>query len=101
MLEMKPRLNQPHDGIGQVKLIGLIIGALLFNGSAQAESFGLGYNEGRHPTPKVAPRPAEPPTPPTPLDWCGQMFQLLGNHYTDPYLKQAALEKMRNRGCLK
>jgi hypothetical protein len=31
---------------------------------------------------------------------CNKGFMLLANPYTDAYLKQALIEKMRNQGCL-
>jgi hypothetical protein len=37
----------------------------------------------------------------TPQQWCDGAFRLLANQMIDPYLKQATLEKMRNRGCLR
>jgi hypothetical protein len=45
------------------------------------------------PTPvQVAPAPAQ--------NWCSQAFAMLGAPGIDPFLKQALLEKARNRGCL-
>ena len=39
--------------------------------------------------------------PLTSQQWCDTAFRLLANPSIDPYLKQATLEKMRNRGCLR
>ena len=44
-------------------------------------------------------RAVRPPL--SPQQWCDTAFQLLANLNVDPCLKQATLEKMRNRGCLR
>ena len=47
--------------------------------------------------------PPPPPVAPTQLsqqELCAQLLGALGSPYIDPTLKQAALEKARNRGCL-
>jgi hypothetical protein len=48
----------------------------------------------------LPPPPAIPPKPLSQQEVCAQMLGALGNPYIDPALKQAALEKARNRGCL-
>jgi hypothetical protein len=44
------------------------------------------------PTVQVAPAPAQ--------NWCAQAFAVLAAPGVDPFLKQAILEKARNRGCM-
>jgi hypothetical protein len=49
----------------------------------------------------MEPRKRAEPSPLTPQQWCENAFLLLANPTVDQYLKQAMLEKMRNRGCLR
>jgi hypothetical protein len=49
----------------------------------------------------MEPRKRVEQTPLTPQQWCDTSFRLLANPTIDPYFKQATLEKMRNRGCLR
>jgi hypothetical protein len=58
-----------------------------------------------HPAKCAAAIKAATPAPPTPAptaaqNWCSQAFVMLGAPGIDPFLKQALLEKARNRGCL-
>ncbi len=49
------------------------------------------------------PKPAPVVAPQQPLTgqaWCAQMLGYLGDQRTDPWLKVAILEKMKNEGCL-
>jgi hypothetical protein len=49
----------------------------------------------------MEPRKRVEPSSLTPQQWCDNAFRLLANQTVDPYFKQATLEKMRNRGCLR
>jgi hypothetical protein len=49
----------------------------------------------------MEPREQVKQPPLTPEQWCNTAFRLLANQAIDPYFKQATLEKMRNRGCLR
>jgi hypothetical protein len=52
------------------------------------------------PGPAPVPAPAQNQTPaPPPFD-CQAGYRLLANPVADAFLKQAVLEKMRNRGCM-
>lgn len=49
-------------------------------------------------TPAPAPVASAPETQ---AQWCRRAAELLANPYGDAFTKQAILETMRNRGCLK
>lgn len=55
----------------------------------------------------VAPSAGQPPAMPevrrpmTAEEFCQKAMTLLGSPYIDPAQKQALIEKMRNRGCLR
>jgi hypothetical protein len=53
------------------------------------------------PAPPTATAPPAPQQPLTLAEWCRNSMVLLANPYLDSYAKQALLEMMRNRGCLK